>query len=216
MVVLIGKRTGVLVDTDGLPQDGIFDSIDAFWQAARPYDEKAVGALVHDDESATSSKDDPPGHRCQLAVLPDVGEAPADDFELYEPIAFSPTEQLWDLVASPPSDGLQVRAARAISALRRSWTAQPPVATVSAGGVPATRNELTSLLYACAADLRLAPLLELLLDRGDGLGLDPNVTASTNCPRGERVALATGAVEFSAEVWLASAAAATASASPLR
>ena len=83
MVLLFGKRTGVLVDTDGLPQDGIFDDIEAFWKAARPYDEKAVSALVHDDASATSSKDDLPGHRCQLAVLPNVGEAPADDFELY-------------------------------------------------------------------------------------------------------------------------------------
>ena len=92
MPLLVGRRTGVLVDTDGLPQDGIFDDIEAFWKAARPYDEKAVGALVHDD-AATSSKDDQPGHRCQLAVLPNVGEAPADDLELYEPIAFSPTER---------------------------------------------------------------------------------------------------------------------------
>ena len=82
MALLVGKRTGVLVNTDGLPQDGIFDNIDAFWQAARPYDENAISAFVHDDESATASKDDPPGHRCQRAVLPDVGEAPADDLEL--------------------------------------------------------------------------------------------------------------------------------------
>ena len=34
MVKLVGRRTGVVVDTDDLAQDGSFDSIDAFWAAA--------------------------------------------------------------------------------------------------------------------------------------------------------------------------------------
>ena len=34
MVKLVGRRTGVVVDTDDLAQDGAFDSIDAFWSAA--------------------------------------------------------------------------------------------------------------------------------------------------------------------------------------
>jgi hypothetical protein len=33
MVKLVGRRTGVVVDTDDLAQDGAFDSIDAFWAA---------------------------------------------------------------------------------------------------------------------------------------------------------------------------------------
>ena len=34
MVKLVGRRTGVVVDTDDLAQDGAFDSIDAFWAAS--------------------------------------------------------------------------------------------------------------------------------------------------------------------------------------
>jgi hypothetical protein len=36
MVKLIGRRTGIVVDTSDLPQDGIFDDVDAFWAAAHP------------------------------------------------------------------------------------------------------------------------------------------------------------------------------------
>ena len=34
MVKLVGRRTGVVVDTDDLAQDGAFDDLDAFWAAA--------------------------------------------------------------------------------------------------------------------------------------------------------------------------------------
>ena len=34
MVKLVGRRTGVVVDTDDLQQDGAFDDLDAFWSAA--------------------------------------------------------------------------------------------------------------------------------------------------------------------------------------
>ena len=34
MVKLVGRRTGVVVDTEDLAQDGAFDDLDAFWSAA--------------------------------------------------------------------------------------------------------------------------------------------------------------------------------------
>ena len=34
MVKLVGRRTGVVVDTEDLAQDGAFDDLDAFWAAA--------------------------------------------------------------------------------------------------------------------------------------------------------------------------------------
>jgi hypothetical protein len=128
MVKLVGRRTGVVVDTEDLAQDGAFDDLDAFWAAA------AQPAWDNDgqDVARQEPEDD---RRVSFAGSVDALEA------LDEPPAFG-NDSDDDLPQSPmnDSDGEEVvaRQARTPDSRRRPY--EPPQPDPSAEGLRRSRR----------------------------------------------------------------------------
>ena len=98
MVKLVGRRTGVVVDTDDLAQDGAFDSIDAFWAAS--------SQPAWDNDGQDVARQEPERRRSSVSFAGSVDALEALD----SPPAFGDHDDVDDLPQSPinDSDGEEV------------------------------------------------------------------------------------------------------------
>ena len=129
MVKLVGRRTGVVVDTEDLAQDGAFDDLDAFWAAA--------AQPAWDNDGQDVARQEPERRRSSVSFAGSVDALEAMD----SPPAFGDDDDD-DLPQSPmnDSDGEEViaRQARTPDSRRRPY--EPPQPDPSAEGLRRSRR----------------------------------------------------------------------------
>ena len=142
MVKLVGRRTGVVVDTDDLQQDGAFDDLDAFWAAA------AQPAWDNDGQDVAQA---PERRRSSVSFAGSVDALEALD----SPPAFGHDDDD-DLPQSPmnDSDGEEVvaRQARTPDSRRRPY--EPPQPDPSAEGLRRSRRKTRRSIHSDLEALR--------------------------------------------------------------
>ena len=138
MVKLVGRRTGVVVDTEDLAQDGAFDDLDAFWAAA--------AQPAWDNDGQDVARQEPERRRSSVSFAGSVDALEALD----SPPAFGDDDDD-DLPQSPmnDSDGEEVvaRQARTPDSRRRPYEPPQPCLLYTS---PSPRDGLLSRMPSSA------------------------------------------------------------------